>query len=140
LKEKMMSRLLVLAIAAVLLGLSACDDTAEDAARTATAESHEHVAGAAAATTVLTRAQALDLAARGNCLYCHRIEFKLVGPAWQDVAAKYRGVPNAANILASHITTGGHFGWNFGTMPPRGGSTISDAEIASMARFIASLK
>ncbi len=112
------------AIAATLLSIAACSGVDEDAARP----------------PVITREQALDLASKGDCLICHRIEYKLVGPAWKDVAAKYRGNAKAINTIASHIESGGSFGWKFGVMPPRGGSTISDEEIAKLAGFIASLK
>src|SRR5512141_134718 len=119
-----MSRPFPIAIAAALLSIAACDRVAEDSARP----------------PVLTREQALDLASKGDCLICHRIEYKLVGPAWKDVAAKYRGNASAVNTIASHIQSGGSFGWKLGVMPPRGGSTISDEEIAKLAGFIASLK
>ena len=88
----------------------------------------------------LTKDQFLALAAKGNCLACHKIESKVVGPAWQDVGAKYKGDSNAAAIIASHIKAGGSFGWKFGVMPPRGGSQLSDADVDSLAKFIASLK
>ncbi|MBI1173648.1 MAG: c-type cytochrome [Sideroxydans sp.] len=89
---------------------------------------------------VLTQEQALALAAKGNCLACHKIDKKVVGPAWKDVAAKYRGDAKAAATIASHIKAGGSFGWKFGVMPPRGGSSLPDADVDSLAKFIASLK
>ena len=84
--------------------------------------------------------EALAIAKRGNCLSCHKIDSKLVGPAWKDVGAKYKGDANAVATIASHIKSGGKFGWNFGLMPPRGGSRISDAEVETLAHFIATLK
>ncbi len=89
---------------------------------------------------VVSREQFLALAGKGNCLACHKIESRVVGPAWKDVGAKYRNDPNAAATIASHIKSGGSFGWKFGVMPPRGGSAISDADVAVLAKFIASLK
>ena len=132
-----MSRSLVFVVAVYLLFLAACD---EPDVSQANATRAQQLAEKVSTPVILTRGQALDLAARSNCLLCHKIEYKLVGPAWKNVAAKYKGEANAANTVASHITTGGSFGWNFGTMPPRGGSVISDANIASLARFIVSLK
>jgi cytochrome c len=88
----------------------------------------------------ITREEALALAAKGNCVTCHKIESRLVGPAWKDVGAKYRGDPNAAGTIASHIKSGGSFGWKFGVMPPRGGSQLSDADVAKLAAFIAGLR
>lgn len=88
----------------------------------------------------LTKEQALALAGKGNCLACHKIEGKVVGPAWKDVGAKYKADANAASTIATHIKVGGSFGWKMGAMPPRGGSTLSDADVASLAKFIAALK
>lgn len=94
----------------------------------------------AASSGILTQDQALALAQKGNCLSCHKIERRVVGPAWKDVGAKYKGDKNAAVTIASHIKSGGSFGWKFGVMPARGGSKISDADVDSLAKFIASLK
>lgn len=93
-----------------------------------------------AATGAPSQDEVLAIAKRGNCLTCHKIEGKLVGPAWKDVGAKYKGDAKAAATIASHIKAGGKFGWNFGSMPARGGSKITDAEVETLARFIASLK
>lgn len=94
----------------------------------------------AAAAVPLSKDQAMVLAAKGNCVTCHKIEVRVVGPAWKDVAAKYRNDPNAAATIASHIKSGGSFGWKFGVMPPRGGSQLPDADVDSLAKFIAGLK
>jgi cytochrome c len=85
----------------------------------------------------ITQDQAMALARKGNCLACHKIDSKLVGPAWKDVGAKYKG--DAATI-AANIKKGGKFGWNLGVMPAKGGSSLSDADIASLAGFIATLR
>ncbi len=77
--------------------------------------------------------------AKAKCSACHSIEKRVVGPAWKDVAAKYRGKAGAEKTLVSHITSGGSFGWNFGMMPPRG-LGANDKEIATLAKFILSLK
>jgi cytochrome c len=97
-------------------------------------------AAPAAKSGPLTREEALALASKNNCLACHKIDSKLVGPAWKDVAAKYKGDPNAAATIAKHIKAGGSFGGKLSVMPPRGGSQISDADVDRMAKFIASLK
>lgn len=97
-------------------------------------------APAAAKADVITKEQAVALAGKGNCFTCHKIEAKVVGPAWKDVGAKYKADANAAGTIAAHIKSGGSFGWKMGNMPPRGGSSIKDADIDSLAKFIASLK
>jgi|SRR5450759_2135158 cytochrome c len=46
------------------------------------------------------------LARQSNCFKCHAIEKKKEGPAWHDVAVKYKDKPEAAARLTTHITTG----------------------------------
>lgn len=89
---------------------------------------------------VITQEQAMALARSGNCFACHKIDSGLVGPAWKAVAAKYKDDVNAASTIANHIKAGGSFGWRMSIMPPRGGSKISDADVESLAKFIASLR
>ena len=89
---------------------------------------------------VLTQDQALALAKKGNCLMCHKIEARLVGPAWKSVGEKYKNDPVGSATIASHIKSGGSFDWKFGVMPPRGGSKLPDADIEALAGFIASLR
>lgn len=95
----------------------------------------------AAGLMVAGSAMAVDMPAEGKakCGACHAIDKKVVGPAWKDVAAKYKDDKNAATTIAASITKGGQFGWKFGSMPPKGmGAT--DAEIQSLSKFIAGLK
>jgi cytochrome c len=95
----------------------------------------------AAALMVAGSAMATDMPAVGKakCGACHAIDKKVVGPAWNDVAKKYKGDANAASKIAANITKGGEFGWKMGKMLPRGmGAT--DAEIKSLSEFIAGLK
>ena len=95
----------------------------------------------AAALMVAGSAMATDIPAVGKakCGACHAIDKKVVGPAWNDVAKKYKGDANAASKIAANITKGGEFGWKMGKMMPKGmGAT--DAEIKSLSEFIAGLK
>lgn len=93
----------------------------------------------AAGLLITGNAMAIDMPADGKskCGACHSIEKKSVGPTWKDVAAKYKGVPDAEQTLTANITNGGKFGWNTGTMPPKGGMGANDAQIAALAKFIA---
>jgi cytochrome c len=49
---------------------------------------------------------ARGLARQSNCFKCHSVEKKKDGPAWRDVAAKYRGNPDAEAKLIKHVTSG----------------------------------
>jgi cytochrome c len=156
-----MSRILTLIAAASLLSLTACQKGTENAAEkaasapaaapAASAPASQPAAASQPATASQPAAAArpeaaakedpmMALARQGNCLTCHRVDVKLVGPAWKDVAAKYRGKPDAVATITSHIKKGGSFGWNFGVMPPRGGSQLSDADVGKLAKFIVGLK
>ena len=73
-----------------------------------------------------------------KCGACHAVDKKVVGPAFMDVSAKYKGDKQAASKIAASITKGGSFGWKLGSMPPKGmGAT--DADIKVMSEFIAGL-
>lgn len=83
-------------------------------------------------------AVALPAVGQQKCGSCHAVDHRVVGPAFKDVAAKYKGKKDAAALIAKSIKTGGSFGWNFGAMPPRG-LGASDADVDTMAKFIVGL-
>jgi cytochrome c len=63
-----------------------------------------------------------------------------MGPAFMDVAAKYKGDKQAVSKIAASIAKGGEFGWKLGKMPAKGlGGMASDADIKTMSEFIAGL-
>ena len=70
------------------------------------------VAAAAAALMLSADAWAVDAAAaqqlarQSNCLKCHAVDKKKEGPAYKDVAAKYKGKPEAHARIIEHITSG----------------------------------
>lgn len=86
----------------------------------------------------LSEAEGLALAKKSNCLACHAIDKKVVGPAWKDVAAKYRGDAGAEERLANVIAKGGRGNWGGMAMPAN--PQVSEADRRSLARFVLSLK
>ena len=58
-----------------------------------------------------------DLAQKKNCMACHAVDKKLVGPAYKDVAAKYAGQKDAAAKLADKVQKGGTGVWGQVPMP-----------------------
>ena len=72
-----------------------------------------------------------DLAKKNNCTACHAIDKKGVGPAFKDVAAKYKGDAGAKAKLATKIQKGGGGVW--GAMPMPASPKISDADAAALA-------
>jgi cytochrome c len=94
----------------------------------------------AASLVIAASALAVDMPPEGKakCGVCHAVDTKKVGPSFMDVSSKYKGDKDAANKIVESITKGGSFGWNLGKMPAKGmGAT--DAQIKSMAEFIAGL-
>jgi len=84
----------------------------------------------------------LDLAKKSGCLACHSVDKKIVGPAWKDVAAKYKGDAGAKATLIGKIKKGGKGNWTKITggapMPPYS-PRVSDENIAKMVDFIMGL-
>ena len=79
------------------------------------------------------------LAQKSGCFACHAIDKKLVGPAWNDVAAKYRGQRDAETKLIAKVSKGGSGVWGSVPMPPNS-PRVGDDDIKSLVRFILSLK
>jgi cytochrome c len=55
---------------------------------------------------------ALVKSTNADCLQCHKIEKKLIGPAWKDVAAKYKADPTAQSLLVEKVIKGGKGHWD----------------------------
>lgn len=88
--------------------------------------------GAALAMAPAMASQAL--AQKNNCLACHAVASKLVGPAYKDVAARYNGQKDAETTLADHIKKGGSGRWGPVPMPPQ--PALSDADAKALAQWI----
>ncbi|MGE5095541.1 MAG: c-type cytochrome [Betaproteobacteria bacterium] len=78
------------------------------------------------------------LAQKNGCLACHAVDKKLVGPAYKDVAAKYKGDAKAEAKLEEKVKKGGVGTWGQVPMPPN--SSVSDADVKSLVKWILSLK
>lgn len=100
---------------------------------------------AAASATVLTfgaftTASAEDqtaLATKSGCLACHQVEVKVVGPAYKEVAAKYKDQEGAIDMLAAKVKAGGSGVWGPVPMPPN--VNVSDEDIKTLVTWILSL-
>ena len=75
-----------------------------------------------------------DLAKKNNCLACHAVDKKLVGPAYQDVAKKYAGQADAEATLARSIKAGGSGKW--GPIPMPAQAQLSDADAKTLAAWV----
>ena len=90
---------------------------------------------AATATVIAAPAFAsADLAKAKNCLSCHAVDKKVVGPSFKEIAAKYKGQGDAAGKLATKIQKGGSGVWGAVPMPPN--PAVTDAEAKSLAEWV----
>jgi cytochrome c len=94
------------------------------------------VAGGASA--ALDNKAADDLMKKDGCAACHAVDKKVIGPAYQDVAAKYKGDAGAAAKLTDKVKKGGVGVWGQIPMPPN--AQVSDADIKSLVDWILTLK
>ena len=78
------------------------------------------------------------LAKSKNCMACHAVDKKLVGPSYKDVAKKYTGDAKAADMLAAKIIKGGSGVW--GAIPMPANTQVSEADSKKLAAWVLSQK
>lgn len=88
------------------------------------------IAGHACADEALAKAK--------NCMSCHAIDKKVVGPSYKDVAKKYAGQADAAAKLEAKVKKGGSGVWGTVPMPPN--PAVSDADIKKLVAWILAMK
>jgi len=75
-----------------------------------------------------------ELVKKNGCATCHTLERKSIGPAWKEVAAKYKGDAKAAEDLAERVKAGGKGVWGQTPMPPQ--NKVSDADLKLMLAWV----
>ena len=75
-----------------------------------------------------------ELAKAKNCLACHAADKKVVGPSYQEVAAKYAKDKDATGKLAKKIREGGVGAW--GQIPMPANPQVSEAEAQTLAKWV----
>jgi cytochrome c len=90
------------------------------------------------AEAALDNAAADALMKKSGCSACHEVDRKLIGPAFQDVAARYRGDKDAAPKLRDKVKKGGTHVWGEAAMPPN--VLATDADIRELVDWVLSLK
>jgi cytochrome c len=94
-------------------------------------------AGLCAAGTAQAQ-DAMALLTKYGCTACHAIDKKVVGPAYNEVAAKYKGDAGALAKLSAKVKAGGTGVWGQVPMPPN--PTVTDADMKTMITYILALK
>ena len=79
-----------------------------------------------------------DLAKAKNCMACHAVATKLVGPAYKDVAAKYAGQKDAEAKLVAKVLKGGSGAW--GAVPMPANPQVSEAEAKTLVKWVLAQK
>ena len=78
-----------------------------------------------------------ELAQKKNCMACHAIDKKVVGPSYKEVAAKYAKDKDAYKKLAEKIQKGGSGVWGAMVMPP---NAVTPAEAETLAKWVLTVK
>ena len=79
-----------------------------------------------------------ELAKKNSCTACHAVDKKIVGPAFKDVAAKYKGDAKAEAMLVEKVKKGGVGTWGQVPMPPN--SAVKDEDIKTLVKWVLSQK
>ncbi|HJP36849.1 MAG TPA: c-type cytochrome [Gammaproteobacteria bacterium] len=77
------------------------------------------------------------LATKNNCMACHKVDVKVVGPAYKEIAAKYKGDAAARDLLIEKVKKGGSGTWGPIPMPPN--VAASDEDIATLVDWVLSM-
>ena len=80
----------------------------------------------------------LELATKSGCLACHAVDHKVIGPAYKDVAATYKGDAGAAARLAAKVKAGGAGVWGQIPMPPN--AQVADKDIKTLVDWVLTQK
>ena len=79
-------------------------------------------------------AAAEELARRSNCMACHTIDKNLIGPAFKEISAKYKGQKDAAAMLGDKVKKGSTGVWGQIPMPPNG--QVGDEDIKTLVEWM----
>ncbi|HYA66485.1 MAG TPA: c-type cytochrome [Burkholderiaceae bacterium] len=95
------------------------------------------IAGCLLGSSVAVADDYAALAKKSGCFNCHAVDKKLVGPAYKDVAKKYKGDPDAVAKLTKKVSDGGSGVWGPVPMPPNKGK-VSEADIKTLVEWVLS--
>ncbi len=79
-----------------------------------------------------------DLAKAKNCMACHSVNNKVLGPAFKDIGAKYASQKGAEDKLVQKVLKGGSGVW--GTVPMPANGQVSEAEARTLVKWMLTLK
>ena len=121
---------------AVISLVVACGDNASNSSANA-----DSSASASAANDISTNPdyqKGVQLITANDCLTCHKVDEKLTGPPYRDVANKYENTDANVKMLAEKIIKGGSGNW--GTVPMTPHAALSEADAEQMVKYILLLR
>jgi cytochrome c len=127
--------LIVLGISAAMF--SACGGGGKSGSADSSAAAKPDSAAAVQRSVDTTNAGG-KLIAKNDCLTCHKIDTKVIGPSYADVAAKYPATEANIDTLANKVIKGGSGHW--GAIAMAGHPALSEADAKTMVTYILSLK
>ncbi|MDD5176984.1 MAG: c-type cytochrome [Sterolibacterium sp.] len=80
-----------------------------------------------------------ELAKKNNCVNCHAIKERLVGPAWLDISKRYMGDPSAEEKLLARVSKGSSGFFGLIHMPANDPDGYKQAEMRELVKFILGL-
>ena len=79
-----------------------------------------------------------ELATKSGCMACHKVDAKVLGPGFKEIAAKYKGDKKAEAMLIEKVKKGGMGTWGPIAMPPN--SHLKDEDITALVKWVLTLK
>lgn len=131
--------LIVLGICSVIIACNSGDkseSTSDTSSQSAVVE--QAAPDTSAAAVAVSSATGEKLISTSDCLTCHKVDTKLVGPAYIDVANKYSATEATIQMLVDKVIKGGSGVW--GEIPMAPHPTISNNDATEMVKYILSLK
>ncbi|HZY39892.1 MAG TPA: c-type cytochrome [Mucilaginibacter sp.] len=128
--------LIVLSASAVIF--SACGGGAKSGSADSSAAAKPDSSAATAQRSIDTTTAGGKLIAKSDCLTCHKIDTKIIGPSYADVAAKYPATDANIDTLANKVIKGGSGHW--GAVAMAGHPTLSMDDAKTIVKYILTLK
>jgi cytochrome c len=127
-------------ILGLALAVSACgNNKSNNASGTDTSVTTTTITSTTKSTSVAVKdTLGAALIEKNDCLTCHKLDQKVIGPAYTDVANKYTASPAVIDTLANKIIKGGSGNWGNIAMSPHPSLSMTDAQ--EMVKYILSLK
>jgi len=133
-----MKKTFVILSAALLFAACNSNKSGKGANDTATVTTTTTTTETTTSTTASKDTMGKALLLKSDCLTCHKLDTKLIGPAYYDVAKKYTASPAVIDTLANKIIKGGKGNWGQIPMSPHPAISMDDAR--QIVKYILSLK